>query len=127
MGFGERGRRPVKHYYRLINQRAMSYDIARVTGETVNDVGETVEETNEFTESLWCFTPRNTTEQVMSGERTRGKLQGLAIHSADLMMDDRLTHGGAEYEISNMTMMPDEDNPVFVELVLQLRDGPGGL
>lgn len=124
MGFGELGRLAAKNYRRLISQRASDYTITRVTGETVNDAGEVVEQTATHTESLWCFTPRNTTEQVISGERTRGTLQGLAWHSANLELDDQLTHGGTDYEVSNMTVMPDEQNPVFAELVLQRQDGP---
>lgn len=124
MGFGEMGRLAAKNYRRLISQRASNYTITRVIGESLNDAGEVVEETATHTESVWCFTPRNTTEQVISGERTRGTLQGLAHHTADLHLDDQLTHGGTDYEISNITVMPDKKNPVFMELVLQIQDGP---
>lgn len=123
MGFGSMGNLPTNVYNRRLNARSSAYTVTRVT-ETVNDVGEIVESESTHTVNLWCYSPRNVTSQLISGEHTSGDLQGLVKPSEDITFDDRLTHGGVEYEVDDVTVFPDETQPIYHKLTLVRRDGP---
>lgn len=123
MGFGAMGKLPTGLLHRRISARATEYTITRVT-ETVNEAGEVEETESTHTATLWCFSPRNMTSQLMSGEHTSGSLQALMIPSEDVTFDDRLTHGGVEYEVDDVIIYPDKTQPTCHLLVLVRRDGP---
>lgn len=123
MGFGSLGRLPTGVMHRRIGARSSDYTVTRVT-ETVNDAGETVTTESTHTVSLWCFEPRNVTAEFSSGEHTSGSLQALSNPSEDITFDDRLTHGGVEYDVDDVSMYPDAKSPVYRRLTLVRRDGP---
>lgn len=117
------GKVPTSLLQRRIRARSSDYTITRVT-ESVNDIGEVETTKSTHTATLWCFSPRNVTEQLVSGEHTGGQLQGLMDPSEDVTFDDRLTHGDSDYEVADVTVYPDETQPVYHALTLDKRDGP---
>lgn len=78
--------------------------------ETTGSLGETQTTTTEHTESMWLFEPRENVAQEIAGERLTGGLGGLAIAdgTVDLQHNDRITHGGVEYEIDTIVGHPED-------------------
>jgi hypothetical protein len=101
------GLRGISH---VIRARTRSVTVDRVT-ETTGSLGETQTTTAEHTESMWLFEPRESVAQEIAGERINGGLGGLALAdgTVDLQHNDRITHGGVEYEIDTIVGHPEDD------------------
>jgi hypothetical protein len=93
---------------------------ARTTAVTVTrpsvskgSLDETTESTSEHTEDIWLFEPRESVTMELAGERINGSLGGLvdADGTVDLQNDDRVTHGGVEYELDTIVGHPDDGEP----------------
>lgn len=90
---------------------------ARTTPTTItrpNEQKGSLDQTEEFTsthqEDLWVFAPNEQRIQSLAGERLTGDLAALAIAdgTVDVQPDDRLTHGGVEYEVDSVEGRPDD-------------------
>jgi hypothetical protein len=94
---------------RVIRSRQRRVTVQRPT-ETTGSLGETQTTTTEHTESLWLFEPRETVAQELAGERIDGSLGGLAAAdgSVDMEHNDRIVHGGVEYEVDTVVGHPDD-------------------
>jgi len=61
---------------------------------------------------LWLFAPQDSVADEIAGERVNGSLGGLttADGDVDVQKNDRVTHGGVEYEVDTVIGHP-EDAP----------------
>jgi hypothetical protein len=98
---------------RIISSRATSKEIRRYE-ETTNSLGNTEQSlASEHIESLWLFAPNEGIGTEVVGEQLDGALNGLCVaaDTVDLSHNDRVTHGGVEYEIDTIVGHPDDDKP----------------
>jgi hypothetical protein len=78
--------------------------------ESVGSLDEVQTTTDEHTEQMWVFEPRENVAQELAGERIEGSLGGLstADGTVDVQHNDRLVHGGVEYEVDTVVGHPDD-------------------
>jgi hypothetical protein len=97
---------------RIIGARTSSVTVSRPT-TSKGSLDETTTTTNDHTEDLWLFEPNETIAEEVAGERVEGSLGALAISdgTVDLQVDDRVTHGGVEYEVNTVVGHPEDDDP----------------
>lgn len=96
---------------RVISARTRTVTVRRVTESTGSlDQKNTTEATH--SEDIWLFEPRESVAQEITGERLTGGLGGLAIAdgSVDVQSDDRITHGGVDYEVDTIVGHPEDDD-----------------
>lgn len=93
---------------RIIGARTSATTINRPT-ESLNDLGETETTTSDHTEDLWLFEPQEAATEIPAGEHVTGQLAALGLDGIDVQREDRITHGGAEYEVDTVIGQP-EDN-----------------
>jgi len=96
---------------RIIRSRSRSITVSRPT-TTQNSLDTTEETLNEHSEQMWLFQPREGVGQELAGERVTGSLGGLTVaeDDVDIQHNDRITHGGVEYEVDTIVGHP-EDAP----------------
>lgn len=88
-------------------------------------LGETVEPaTIDVTVDAWLYQPDETGEDIDVGVRLTGDLNGLALPSADVQVNDRYTHGGVTYEVSAIEHVPNDDRPVLQQFALERMTNP---
>ena len=94
---------------RIIRARTRSVTVNRVT-ETKGSLDETQTTTDGHTESVWLFEPRENVAQEIAGERLEGSLGGLTVAdgTVDIQHNDRITHGGVEYEVDTVVGHPED-------------------
>lgn len=94
----------------IINARARPVTLVRPT-TTQNELDETVETTTDHQESVWVFEPRENVATEITGEHLDGGLGGLVVSdgTVDIQHNDRLTHGGVEYEVDTVVGHPNDD------------------
>lgn len=92
---------------RVIRARTRAVTVSRVTQST-GSLDETTTTTSDHTEDIWLFQPRESVAAEIAGERVNGRLGGLAVAdgTVDLQINDRVTHGGVEYEIDSIVGHP---------------------
>lgn len=96
---------------RIVRSRASPVTVSRVTASK-GSLDETSTSTADHTEDLWLFEPRESVAEELVGERVNGGLGGLAVAdgTVDLERDDRITHGGVEYELDTVVGHPEDDD-----------------
>jgi hypothetical protein len=100
--------RPLMGITRIIRARSRSVTIQRPT-ETTNSLDTTTETLDEHTEQLWLFQPTENVSQEITGERINGSLGALVVaDTPDIQKNDRLTHGGVEYEVDTIVGHPED-------------------
>lgn len=94
---------------RIIGLRTRSITVSRVTASK-GSLDETSTSTTDHTEDLWLFEPRESVAEELVGERVNGGLGGLTVAdgTVDLNKDDRITHGGVEYEVDTVVGHPED-------------------
>lgn len=102
-------RRAIGGITRVIGTRAAPTTITRVS-TTTGSLDETVETTDEHTESIWVFSPRENVADEITGEHLDGGLGGLIVAdgTVDIQHNDRLTHGGVSYEVDTVVGHPND-------------------
>lgn len=98
---------------RIIASRATSKTVERYD-ETTNSLGDKTESLiSERVESLWLFAPNEGVGSEVVGERLDGALNGLCVAdgTVDIQHNDRVVHGGVEYEVDTIVGHPDDDEP----------------
>lgn len=95
---------------RIIRQRTSATTFTRVT-TTVNELDDTVESTSDHTEDAWLFAPDESTAMEITGYEVNGSLGGLVVADGgeDIELDDRVVHGGVEYEVASVVGYPEDD------------------
>lgn len=73
-------------------------------------MGQQEETTVNHTEDLWLFSPDEAVGEVAAGERINGDLMALGLDGIDIEKDDRITHGGVEYEVDTVIGRPQDNN-----------------
>ena len=93
----------------IIGARSRPVTLVRPT-TTTNALDETVETTTEHVESMWVFEPRQNVSAEITGEHLEGGLGGLVVSDGtiDIQHNDRLTHGGVEYEVDTVVGHPND-------------------
>ena len=96
---------------RIIRSRTRSITVSRPT-TTQNSLDTTEETLADHTENVWLFQPTEGVGQEFAGERVTGSLGGLVVAESDvdIQHNDRITHGGVEYEVDTIVGHP-EDAP----------------
>jgi len=69
----------------------------------------------------WLFEPTEVNLDTEFGDRLQGDLQGLALPSADVEVQDRVSHGPDEYEVQQIYHLPDNDRKELKLIELQKR------
>lgn len=61
---------------------------------------------------MWLFDPRESVADEIAGERVNGSLGALttATSDVDVAKNDRVTHGGVEYEVDTVVGHPEDAN-----------------
>lgn len=103
---------PLSGITRIVRTRTRSVTISRPTTTTnaLDDIEKTL---SEHTEDMWIYEPRESVGQEFAGERINGSLGALVVadRAVDLQKDDRLVHGGVEYEIDTIVGHPEDTEP----------------
>jgi hypothetical protein len=96
---------------RIIRSRSRSVTVSRPT-TTQNSLDTSEETLSEHVEEMWLFQPREGVGQEFAGERITGSLGALVVaeRAVDIQHNDRITHGGVEYEVDTIVGHP-EDAP----------------
>jgi hypothetical protein len=96
---------------RIIRSRSRSTTVSRPT-TTQNSLDTTEETLSEHTENMWLFQPREGVGEEFAGERITGSLGALVVaeDTVDIQHNDRITHGGVEYEVDTI-VGHEEDAP----------------
>lgn len=89
----------------IIGTRTQTVTLARPT-ESVGSMGETTTTTSDHQEDIWLFDPQETVVEVPTGETQGGSIMGLALDGVDIQHNDRVTHGGVEYEVDTVVGRP---------------------
>jgi len=122
------------HYGRMrtiVSTRATAVVFTRPSTST-GTLDETTETTSEFTEQVWVYNPRERTTQADAGERVLGDARGLMLAETDydpdtddepVQKDDRITHGGVDYEVLTVVGLPDEQDPSLWMIEFERRQG----
>lgn len=122
------------HFSRMrsvVGARATTTTFTRPTVST-GTLDETTETTTEFTEQVWVYNPRERTTQADAGERILGDMRGLQVADTSydpatddppIQKDDRITHGGIDYEVLTVVGLPDEQNPDLWMIEFERRQG----
>ncbi|WP_226041174.1 hypothetical protein [Natrinema sp. DC36] len=105
---------------RIISARATAKTFTSVS-QTKNSLDQTDETTSEYSEDMWLFDPEERTTSEVAGERVRGDLGGLIIAEGDgsgnyeepVERNDRIVHGGVEYEVDTIVGVPDDEEPNY--------------
>lgn len=100
-------RRALGHMSRIIRSRAEPVTFARPT-ESKNALDDTTTSLTEHTESVWFFDPDEGVGTVDTGERVNGAIAALTVadDSVNIQLNDRVTHGGVEYEVDTVIGQP---------------------
>lgn len=95
---------------RIIRSRSRSVTVSRPTTEK-NSLDGTTETLSEHVENIWLFEPREQVANEITGERITGSLGGLLVADGgvDIQKDDRITHGGVDYEVDTVVGHPDDN------------------
>lgn len=100
--------RPRAGMTRIIRSRSRLVTVSRPT-TTKTALDDTQETLTEHTEDLWLFAPRDSVADEIAGERVNGSLGGLTVaDNVDISKDDRVTHGGVEYEVDTVVGHPND-------------------
>jgi hypothetical protein len=97
---------------RIISARTTAKTVKRPTKST-GSLGESSDDsTTDHTEDLWVFEPRESVSTNIVGERLEGALNALAIAdgTVDIQHNDRLVHGGVEYEVDTVVGQPNDND-----------------
>lgn len=94
---------------RIIRSRTRTVTVSRPSIET-NSLDDTEETLTEHHEQMWLFQPRENVAQELAGERVDGSLGALVVadRAVDLQHNDRITHGGVEYEVDTVVGHPND-------------------
>lgn len=100
------------HIKRIVAARASATVFTRPT-ESTDSLDQTTETTADHTETAWLYDPQEQQVSVIAGERQTGGLNALLVAdgTVDIQPDDRVTHGGVEYEVDSVVGLPDDANP----------------
>lgn len=104
--------RGISHITQIIRQRTSATTVTRAT-KTRNDLDGTDETTSEHTEDMWLFAPNESTPTEITGYEVNGSLGGLLVADGgeDLAIEDRIVHGGVEYEVDSVVGHPNDESP----------------
>jgi len=98
---------------RIIGARATAKTFTNPT-KTKGSLDQTSETTSEYSLDVWLFDPEENVVGVDAGERVTGDLGGLIVddgtNSEPVDKDDRIVHGGVEYEADTVIGVPDDEN-----------------
>lgn len=93
---------------RIIRSRATATVVERPL-TTTGSLGEQQTTTEEHTEDMWLFEPREAISQELMGEQLNGSLGALLVaDGVDLTQNDRVVHGGVEYEVDTVVGHPND-------------------
>lgn len=97
---------------RIIRARTSATTVSRVS-TSKGSLDESNTSTDDHTEDLWLFEPRESVAEELVGERINGALGGLAVAdgTVDLQKNDRIVHGGVEYELDTVVGHPEDGEP----------------
>jgi hypothetical protein len=95
---------------RIIRTRSNSTTVSRPTTQK-NSLDGTTETLSDHTEDMWLFEPREQVANEVVGERITGSLGALVVadSTVDVQKDDRVTHGGVEYEVDTVIGHPTDE------------------
>jgi hypothetical protein len=95
---------------KVIRARTSATTVTRVTQST-GSLDEQTETTSDHQEDIWLFEPRESVAEEVAGERINGSLGGLAVaDTLDVQHNDRITHGGVDYEVDTVVGHPEDDD-----------------
>lgn len=94
---------------RVIRARTRSVTLSRVS-ETKGSLDQVETTTSDHTEQIWLYEPRENVAEEIAGERLEGGLGGLVVadDTVDVQKDDRIQHGGVEYEVDTVVGHPED-------------------
>jgi hypothetical protein len=97
---------------RVIRARTRSVTVTRQIESKGSLDQQTTTSSSDHTEDIWLFEPRESVAQELAGEQFSGGLGGLAVAdgTVDVQHDDRITHGGVEYEVDTVVGHPEDDD-----------------
>lgn len=92
---------------RIIRARSRTVTVERPT-TTTGALDQETETTEEHIVDCWLYQPTEQTANEIAGERVNGDLGALAVAdgTVDLQRDDRIVHGGVEYEVDAVVGHP---------------------
>lgn len=98
----------------VVRLKSVPYDVERPSDRDKDRFGESGATTTTVTGiQMYLFEPQAVVLDTDFGDRLDGDLRGLALPSEDIQHQDRVTHQGDTYEISEPLHLPDNGNPVL--------------
>lgn len=105
-----------------ISSRFETYTVERPS-KTTGPMGGS-ETTTDRSVDIWVFDPMEMRDDTEYGDRLRGNLGGLTDPSADIQVNDRITHEGDTYEVAETMTFDGEHRDVYklLDLVRMVND-----
>ncbi len=114
------GKLPTAALRRHVSSLTRPYSVDRVVDadDSVVGSGESYE-TDALSVDLYLYGARGGDSVIPVGEVDTGGLQGVALRDVDVRVGDRVTHGGARYEVDGpLQYVPSVDDAVLVSFSL---------
>lgn len=99
-----------ERYRTILRLRRTPYTLDRPDGSHGGRFGSNDSSTTSVSGvELWVFSPQETNINTQYGDRMSGSMRAFALPSADVQVNDRLTHGGHRYEVDDYNHLPNDD------------------
>lgn len=98
----------------VVRTRGEPYDLTRVEHSSDGRFGENSRDESTINGvTLFLFRPTEVNVDTEHGDRLEGDLQGLALPSADVKVDDEVDHGGETYVVTEIRHIPSNEDRVL--------------
>lgn len=107
----------------VVRRRATPKDLERPELGSGGRFGETTDAPTETIprRRMWLYDPTERNVDTDYGDRLDGDLHGLSMPDEDIVVNDRVSHGGERYEVSRIEHLPDEDTAKLKMFALERR------
>lgn len=95
----------------ILRLRQTTHSVTRVTGESAKSaMGESVDNTTTVSIDAHLYRPNESNDALDFGERLSGDLQGLALPSADVQVNDQFEHDAETFQVEEIQHVPSNDD-----------------
>lgn len=109
----------------VLRKRMSTYTVERITGESSQSaMGEAVQNTTTVSIDAYLYFPEEENLPIDFGERLEGSLQGLALPSADVQVNDVFTHGSEQFQVEDVSSTPSSDDVTLQRFTLTKMTNP---
>lgn len=109
----------------IIRIRSQTYTVTRPGAEgSKSAMGEEITDTSTVDVDALLYSPREDEQPTDFGNRVTGDLNGLALPSADVQVEDVYAHGSDDYVVTDVTHVPSDENKTLKQFALDMKVNP---